>query len=273
MTQLFKSALFMLLLFTCLTGIAYPLLVTFGAQLLFPHQANGSLVIKDNQILGSELIGQPFTQPDYFWGRPSATSPSPYNAGASSGSNFGPSNPGLVEAIKARITALQAIDPDNKALIPIDLLTTSASGLDPHISPAAVEYQVMRIAKARKIDPEKLRKLVKSHTEGRQWRVLGEPRVNVLSLNLALNGIQVITTDADDTRYSLPHSKVNIKLCKKEALLLHPGKIEKEQMQYRHKDFWVEYEVQANDGSEWRMLCDLNTGKVIREQRLIDDPL
>lgn len=186
MTQLIKPALFMLLLFTCLTGIAYPLLVTFGAQLLFPYQANGSLIIKDNQILGSELIGQSFTRPEYFWGRPSATSPSPYNAGASGGSNLGVSNPSLVDAIKSRITALQAIDPDNKALIPVDLMTTSASGLDPHISPAAAEYQMMRIAKARKIDPEKLRKLVTLHTEGRQWGVLGEPRVNVLSLNLAL---------------------------------------------------------------------------------------
>jgi potassium-transporting ATPase KdpC subunit len=190
MAQQLKPALIMLLFFTCLTGIAYPLFVTFGAQMLFPNQANGSLIMSEKQVIGSELIGQPFTQPDYFWGRPSVTSPNPYNAGASSGSNLGPSNPSLVEAVKTRIAALQANDPENKAPVPIDLVTASASGLDPHISPAAAAYQVSRIAKVRKIDPEKLRDLVKSHTERRQWGLLGESRVNVLRLNLALDAAQ-----------------------------------------------------------------------------------
>jgi potassium-transporting ATPase KdpC subunit len=189
MTQQLKSALLMLVFFTFLTGIAYPLLVTFGAQMLFSNQANGSLIVNKEHIAGSELIGQPFSRPDYFWGRPSSTSPNPYNAGASSGSNLGPSNPNLVEAVKARIAALQAIDPENKAPVPIDLITASASGLDPHISPAAAEYQVNRIAKVRKIDPDKLRELAQSHTEGRQWGLLGEPRVNVLKLNLALDAV------------------------------------------------------------------------------------
>jgi potassium-transporting ATPase KdpC subunit len=189
MIQHIKPALLMLLFFTVLTGVTYPLLVTFSAQVLFPAQANGSLIISDKQTLGSELIGQTFTRPDYFWGRPSATSPNPYNAGASSGSNLGPSNPSLVEAVKARISALQAIDPENKAPVPVDLITASASGLDPHISPAAAEYQVSRIAKERKIDPEKLTALVQIHTEGRPWGLLGEPRVNVLKLNLALDDV------------------------------------------------------------------------------------
>lgn len=189
MTQQLKPALIMLLFFTFLTGIAYPLLVTFGAQMLFPSQANGSLFVNKEHIAGSELIGQPFSRPAYFWGRPSATSPSPYNAGASSGSNVGPSNPSLVETVKVRIAALQANDPENKAPVPVDLITASASGLDPHISPAAAEYQVDRIAKVRKINPEKLRELVQSHTEGRQWGLLGEPRVNVLRLNLTLDAV------------------------------------------------------------------------------------
>lgn len=187
MAQQLKPALIMLLFFTCLTGIAYPLLVTFGAQILFPNQANGSLIINEKQMIGSELIGQPFTRPDFFWGRPSATSPNPYNAGASSGSNLGPTNPNLIETVKTRIAALQAVDPENKAPVPIDLVTASASGLDPHISPAAAQYQINRIAKLRKFNPEKLRELVQSHTEWRQWGLLGEPRVNVLSLNLALD--------------------------------------------------------------------------------------
>ncbi|MEQ1545342.1 potassium-transporting ATPase subunit KdpC [Methyloglobulus sp.] len=186
MTQQLKPALLMLVFFTFLTGIAYPLLVTFGAQMLFSNQANGSLIVNKAHIAGSELIGQPFSRPDYFWGRPSATSPSPYNAGASSGSNQGPSNPTLVDSVKSRIATLQVVDPENKTPVPVDLIAASASGLDPHISPAAAEYQVNRIAKARKIDPEKLRQLMKSHIEGRLWGLLGEPRVNVLKLNLAL---------------------------------------------------------------------------------------
>lgn len=189
MVQHIKPALLMLLFFTVLTGIAYPLLVTFGAQLLFPAQANGSLVVSGKQIVGSKLIGQAFTRPGYFWGRPSATSPNPYNAAASSGSNLGPTNPTLVEVVKIRIAALQALDPDNKTPIPVDLVAASGSGLDPHISPAAAQYQVNRIAKERKKDPKKLRELVQSHTEGRQWGLLGEPRVNVLTLNTALDAV------------------------------------------------------------------------------------
>lgn len=265
MTQQLKPALLMLLFFTCLTGVAYPLLVTFGAQMLFPSQANGSLIINQKQALGSKLIGQTFNRPDYFWGRPSATSPRPYNAGASSGSNLGPSNPSLVEAVKARIAALQAIDPENKAPVPIDLISASASGLDPHISPAAAEYQVNRIAKVRKIDLEKLRQLIQSHTEGRQWGLLGESRVNVLTLNMALDANQTITADVNDPDFTLPPSKVNTELCQKQALFLYPGEIEKERMLERHREFLVKFRIQASDGKEWQVLCDLKSGKLIRE--------
>jgi potassium-transporting ATPase KdpC subunit len=182
-----KPALILFTLMTLLTGVAYPLLVTGLAQLIFPQQANGSLMTdKHGNKVGSELIGQAFQDPRYFWGRPSATSPYPYNAGASSGSNLGPTNPVLMDVVKARIDALQAADPDNKAAIPVDLITASASGLDPHISPAAAEYQVSRIARRRKIAPEKMRKLVRLHTEDRQWVLFGEKRVNVLALNRAL---------------------------------------------------------------------------------------
>ena len=175
---------------TLITGVIYPLVVTGLAQLLFPTQANGSL-IKDSadKPTGSSLIGQPFSSPGHFWGRPSATAPFPYNAGASSGSNLGPTNPALVDAVKARIQMLKAADPDNKTPVPVDLMTASASGLDPHISPAAADYQINRVAKAHNIDPEKLRALVQSHTEERQWGFLGEPRVNVLALNLALDAM------------------------------------------------------------------------------------
>ena len=185
-----KPAIILLVLLTVLTGVVYPLAVTGLAQLLFPAQANGSLM-KDGggKPTGSGLIGQPFNSPGYFWGRPSATAPFPYNAGASSGSNLGPTNPALIDAVKARIQALTAADPDNKTPIPVDLVTTSASGLDPHISPAAADYQINRVAKARKIEPEKLRALVQSHTEARQWGLFGEPRVNVLALNLALDAM------------------------------------------------------------------------------------
>lgn len=187
MIAYFKPALILLVLITFLTGIVYPLLITGLAQLLFTEQANGSL-IKDQQghPIASALIGQAFQDPGNFWSRPSATSPYPYNASASGGSNLGPTNPALVEAVKARIAALHAIDPDNQEAIPVDLITASASGLDPHISPAAAYYQVNRIAKLRNIAPEKLRELVQSHTEARQWGVLGEPRVNVLGLNRTL---------------------------------------------------------------------------------------
>jgi K+-transporting ATPase ATPase C chain len=180
-------ALRLLVLLTALTGIAYPLLVTGIAQAVFPHQANGSLIERDGKVVGSELIGQPFTDPRYFWGRPSATGPVPYNAGASSGSNLGPLNPALEDAVKARIATLKAADPGNAAPIPVDLVTTSASGLDPHISLAAVEYQVGRVARLRNLSPDTLRALVAKHSEGRQFGGLGEPRVNVLTLNLALD--------------------------------------------------------------------------------------
>ena len=180
----------MLLVWTALTGIAYPLVVTGLSQLLFPKQANGSL-IHDSQgkPIGSQLIGQAFSDPKYFWGRPSATSPYPNHAGASSGSNLGPTNPALMDAVKARINALQQADLENAMIIPVDLVTASASGLDPHISLAAAEYQVNRVAKERKISLIVLRDLVEAHTEQRQWLVLGEPRVNVLSLNLALDEV------------------------------------------------------------------------------------
>ncbi len=190
MLKHFKPALLMLLVWTALTGIAYPLAVTGLSQLLFSKQANGSL-IRDSQgkAIGSELIGQPFSDPKHFWGRPSATSPYPYNAGASSGSNLGPTNPALADAVKARIQALIETDAENTLPIPVDLVTASGSGLDPHISPAAAEYQINRVAKARQLDVGKVRALVSQHTEQRQWWVLGEPRVNVLGLNLALDGV------------------------------------------------------------------------------------
>ena len=185
-----KPAIILFVLLTVLTGVIYPLVVTGLAQLLFPAQANGSLMTDGGgKPTGSRLIGQPFNSPGHFWGRPSATAPFPYNAGASSGSNLGPTNRALIDAVKARIQALKAADPDNKTPIPVDLITASASGVDPHISPAAADYQVHRIAKARHIDPGKLRALVQSHTEGRQWGFWGEPRVNVLTLNLALDAM------------------------------------------------------------------------------------
>jgi K+-transporting ATPase ATPase C chain len=172
----------MLLVMTVITGLAYPLIVTGIAQVLFKDQANGSLIEKDGKVVGSSLIGQPFSDPKYFWGRPSATSPMPYNGAASSGSNQGPTNPALKEAVKGRIK-----DHEGKTPVPADLVTASGSGLDPHISPAAAEYQIERIAKARNLAPEKLRELVQKHAEGRQLGILGEPRVNVLRLNLALD--------------------------------------------------------------------------------------
>jgi K+-transporting ATPase ATPase C chain len=187
MLKEFKPALLMLVVMTVITGALYPLVVTGIAQLVFPRQANGSLIQRDGKPVGSELIGQPFGDPKYFWSRPSATSPYPYNAGASSGSNQGPLNPALTEAVAARIKALRDADPGNAATVPADLVTASGSGLDPHISPAAAEYQVARVAKARNLDPQKVRTLVAEATEGRQLGFLGEPRVNVLKLNLALD--------------------------------------------------------------------------------------
>ena len=187
----FKPALLMLLVWTALTGIAYPLAVTGLSQLVCYKQANGSLTLdSQGKAIGSELIGQPFSDPKHFWGRPSATSPYPYNAGASSGSNLGPTNPALADALKTRIQALIETDPGNPLPIPVDLVTASGSGLDPHISPAAAEYQINRVAKTRHMDVDKIRALVSQHTEQRQWWVLGEPRVNVLQLNLALDALR-----------------------------------------------------------------------------------
>jgi K+-transporting ATPase ATPase C chain len=185
-----RAATLMLAFFTVLTGFVYPVVVTGIAQLVFPHQANGSLILKDGKLAGSELIGQPFDDRKYFWGRPSATSPFPYNAGASSGSNLGPTNSDLWKQVQDRIHALRAADPGNTLPIPVDLVTTSGSGLDPHISPAAALYQVRRVAKARGLAEDAVRQLIGQHTEGRQLGFLGEPRVNVLKLNLALDALR-----------------------------------------------------------------------------------
>lgn len=182
-----RPALVALTALTLITGFLYPLVITGIAQILFPRQANGSLILIDGKPVGSSLIGQPFAAPKYFWGRPSATSPFPYNAAASSGSNLGPTNDALIKAVQARIDALKAVDPGNPLPIPVDLVTASASGLDPHISPAAAEYQVRRIARVRGLDETDVRRLVAQYIEGRQLGVLGEPRVNVLTLNLALD--------------------------------------------------------------------------------------
>ncbi len=183
-----RPALTSLLLFTLVTGVAYPLLVTGIAQAVFPYQANGSLIVEEGKVVGSTLIGQPFDDPRYFWGRPSATSPFGYNASASSGSNLSPTNPALVSAVQGRVDALRAADPGNTAPVPVDLVTASSSGLDPHISPAAALYQVSRVARERKLSPDAVRALVDRQVEGRFLGLLGEPRVNVLALNLALDG-------------------------------------------------------------------------------------
>jgi K+-transporting ATPase ATPase C chain len=182
-----RPAVMVLVLLTLVTGVAYPLLVTGIAQVVFPVQAQGSLVVKDGKVVGSALIGQPFDDPKYFWSRPSATSPFADNAGASSGSNLSPTNPDLIKAVQGRVDALRAADPGNTSPVPVDLVTASGSGLDPHISPAAALYQVSRVARARKLDPAAVRQLVGQHTEGRTLGFLGEPRVNVLALNLALD--------------------------------------------------------------------------------------
>src|SRR5213596_3216680 len=182
-----RAAVVSLILLSVVTGIAYPAIVTAIAQIAFPRQANGTLIVKDGKVVGSVLIGQPFDDPKYFWGRPSATTPFGYNASSSSGSNQGPTNPDLFKAVQSRVDALRAADPGNTASIPVDLVTASGSGLDPHISPAAALYQVQRVAKARKMDAGAVQQLVEQHTEGRTFGVLGERRVNVLALNLALD--------------------------------------------------------------------------------------
>jgi K+-transporting ATPase ATPase C chain len=179
----------LLILLTVLTGVVYPLAVTGLAQAVFPRQANGSLIVYHGQRIGSALIGQPFDDPRYFWGRPSATTPFPYNSAASAGSNVGPLNPALRRAVLARVAALQAADPGNSRPIPIDLVTASASGLDPHISVAAALYQAPRVARMRGISQAEVEALVRQCTQGRTLGILGEPRVNVLRLNLALDGV------------------------------------------------------------------------------------
>jgi K+-transporting ATPase ATPase C chain len=183
-----RPALVSFLLLTVITGIAYPLVVTGIGQVAFPDAANGSLIHEGDKTIGSRLIGQPFSDPKYFFGRPSATSPQPYNGAASSGSNLGPTNPTLATIISERVAALRALDPENESLVPIDLVTASGSGLDPHISPAAAEYQVPRVARLRDRPEAEIRALVKEATEGRTFGLLGEPRVNVLLLNLSLDG-------------------------------------------------------------------------------------
>jgi K+-transporting ATPase ATPase C chain len=183
-----RAAIVSLVVLTAVTGIVYPVVVTGIARILFPAQAGGSLIVKDGKVVGSRLIGQAFDDPRYFWGRPSATSPFAYNAAASSGSNLSPTNPDLVKAVQGRVDALRAADPGNTAPVPVDLVTASGSGLDPHVTPAAALYQAARVAKARNLDPQAVRQLAERHIEGRTWGVLGEPRVNVLALNLALDG-------------------------------------------------------------------------------------
>lgn len=190
MKTILRPALVFFTVLTLLTGVAYPLVVTGAAQALFPAQAAGSLLERGGKPAGSALIGQNFTDPKNFWGRPSATGPMPYNASASGGSNQGPLNPALVEAVKARVEALRAADPGNTAPVPVDLVTASASGLDPHITPAAARYQVARLAKARNLPPARIEALVQDHVEAPLFGFLGEPRVNVLRLNLALEALR-----------------------------------------------------------------------------------
>jgi potassium-transporting ATPase KdpC subunit len=188
--SLIRPLLVLFALLTLLTGLAYPLAVTVAGRVLFPNQASGSLVMRGGTVVGSSLIGQSFQDPKYFWGRLSATSPMPNNGTASGGSNLGPTNPALIDAVRGRVDALKAADPGNSLPIPVDLVTASGSGLDPHISPAAALYQVTRISRARQIGALELRKLVLAHVEPPQWGIFGEPRVNVLLLNLALDRAQ-----------------------------------------------------------------------------------
>ena len=187
MLQVFRPAVFVFALLTLLTGVVYPVIIGAIGTVAFPWQARGSIIVRDGKAVGSELLGQPFSAPRYFWSRPSATAPHAYNGAASSGSNVGPMNPALTEAVTRRIAALRAADPGNDAPVPVDLVTSSGSGLDPHISPAAAEYQVARVARARGLPVERVRELVAGATRGRTFGIVGEPRVNVLELNLALD--------------------------------------------------------------------------------------
>jgi K+-transporting ATPase ATPase C chain len=190
MRLMLRPLLVLFVLLTVLTGLVYPLIVTGIGKAVFPKQVSGSLVLRDGKAVGSSLIGQSFQEPKYFWGRISATSPMPNNGAASSGSNLGPTNPALIDAVRGRIAALKAADPDNSLPIPVDLVTASASGLDPHVSPAAALYQVARVARSRDMDAAKVRELVLAHVEPPQWGIFGEARVNVLLLNLTLDRAQ-----------------------------------------------------------------------------------
>ena len=190
MKNILRPALVLFFILTLITGVVYPLLVTVVAQSLFPSQAAGSFIMRDGKVVGSELIGQNFTDPKHFWGRPSATGPMPYNAAASSGSNQGPLNPALTDAVKSRIEALRTVDTGNTKSVPVDLVTASASGLDPHISPAAANYQISRVAKARGLAADKVQALVDAQTELPMFGFLGESRANVLKLNLALDNLR-----------------------------------------------------------------------------------
>jgi K+-transporting ATPase ATPase C chain len=185
--NIFRPALVLFVLLSALTGLIYPMVVTGAAKAVFPSQAAGSLIVQSGTTVGSKLIGQNFSDPKHFWGRPSATAPQPYNASASSGSNQGPLNPALTDAVKARVEALRAADPGNTAPVPVDLVTASASGLDPDISPAAANYQAARVARARGVPVEQVSVLIAKNTQAPLWGLLGESRVNVLALNLALD--------------------------------------------------------------------------------------
>jgi len=202
-----RPALLLVLVLSVLTGVVYPLLVTATAGLLFPARANGSLVRADGRVVGSALIGQPFEDPRYFWGRPSSTVPFPYNAASSAGSNLGPSNAQLRDAVRRRLEALRAADPGNTVPVPVDLVTASGSGLDPDISPAAALYQVRRVARARGLPEPVVRELVARHIERRQLGILGEPRVNVLELNIALDALSPYVTEIGETGRPLARGK------------------------------------------------------------------
>jgi potassium-transporting ATPase KdpC subunit len=188
--QLIRPAVCLLVLMTLLLGIIYPFAITGVAKLAFSHQAAGSLIYQDGKLLGSTLIGQSFSDPKYFWGRPSATTPQPYNGLASTASNLGPLNPALIDAVKANAKALRDADPDNRGPIPVELVTASASGLDPEVSPAAVEYQAARVARARHLELARVESLIKAHVQERLFGIVGERRINVLELNLALDRLR-----------------------------------------------------------------------------------